>query len=327
MDSPLRVGFIGTGTHTNRGHALYLDQDERVVFTAALDPSEHQLNRFSDQYNISNRFTNEDDFFDSALVDAVVIGSPDAYHFSQLRKSVHNKIHTMVEKPVAANKEELDQLRSLLDDAEQSGVVVTSCHPRRFDKPYMWIKDQLGPLKEKFGDIINIELDFSYHKPTKDGLHTGLLMDHINHELDYVNFALGYSSIKMHKLFDNETRYNAVGQRADGISVMFTGTRMLNNSTFSEFIKIRFARGVVRVNTSTGLAILENHDHDYPKEAFSLSTTKVSGTTDYLGRCTSVNRNFIDTIKGESQSYLTINDLIENTRVGILLTEDGIMHS
>jgi predicted dehydrogenase len=124
--------------------------------------------------------TNEVSLLERRNVDAVVIASPDRFHLDSLVRAVKAGKHVLCEKPMVTSEEELSRLRTVLELALASNLVVTSCHPRRFDHPYTILKQRLPEFVSQFGNILAVELDFSYHKPSKQGLHQGLLIDHIS---------------------------------------------------------------------------------------------------------------------------------------------------
>jgi len=79
-----------------------------------------------------------------------------------------------------------------------------------------------------------------------------MLDDHFNHEIDLLSFLFGVESYSAQKLYNDDIRYNAAGQRDDGISFYFRGTRMLEKRDwFPEFFTVRFKSGDIRINTKT----------------------------------------------------------------------------
>ena len=91
--------------------------------------------------------------------------------------------------------------------------------------------------------IIFFRFCFCYHKATKVGLHTGLLMDHVNHEIDLVNWYFGACPFKAYKLKDSNNEYAVSGIREDGLIFSFAGVRSLERSIFQETMDLRFEKG------------------------------------------------------------------------------------
>ena len=228
-------------------------------------------------------------------------------------------MHVLCEKPLATEVGDLKRLAAILEMAKEKGLVVTSCHPRRFDPPYRWMRIELEKFIELFGVIESLQLDFSYHTNSKEGLHKGLLIDHINHELDTVNFLLGYSPTWMTRIKDSQTHYQAVGARKDGVALFFEGTRKLGGRTYPEFIRVRFERGHIELNCNVGRATVCHHDGT--NRLGTHDVIERLPRTDYELRFLNVMRNFADSIRGVTENYLTHQDLLDNSAVGVHLTE------
>lgn len=316
---PIRYAIIGCGEHALQSHILPGKNVEGLELVAICDPNpearrqvQHALKR------VVAELSEQEVMRDSAL-DAVVIASPDRFHFSTLEFAIRENLHVLCEKPIVTSTEEIAHLRVALAVARQNDLVVTSCHPRRFDPPYLLLKSALPELVEKLGLILAIELDFSYHRPGehKKDLHHGLLIDHVSHELDLINFLLGRSKTWMRRLSDSLTHYEAYGMRSDGVSLHFMGTRKLEARIYPEYVAIRFERGRILFETKTGK--LTVHDHELQT---SLDVTLAP--TDYSARFLGIMQNFADAIRGKTENYLTHADLIDNAEIGVALTQTGV---
>jgi predicted dehydrogenase len=77
----------------------------------------------------------------------------------------------MVEKPLATTRLDLDYLKDALGKAKEQDLVISSCHARRFDPPFLWLKSMLGQTKIALGEVMGVDYDFSYAKLRKTGLH------------------------------------------------------------------------------------------------------------------------------------------------------------
>lgn len=311
MTDKLNISLIGLGTHGLRGHYEPLVRSPAVEIISGFDPSPEVSSEFK-----LNRVDKEAKIFADDLVDAVVVSSPDRFHISALEQAVASGKHALIDKPLADSKEDLNHLRNLLKEAESKGLVVSSCHPRRFDPPYLWLKDNMDRFRAELGEPLEVRLDFFYHRPSKEGLHTGLLSDHFNHEIDFVNFLFSAKSFKAYKLFDNQVQYSAAGIREDGISFSFFGNRALRSRTYHEQAEIRFERGAISLNTGSGKLRVEDYDAESVTFEDALST-------DYEKRFFNLNNNFVQACLGKTKSYLSAEEMLINTASGIELTEAG----
>jgi len=317
----IRIGIIGCGTHAIRGHfAPFAAMSDMFDVAAAMDPDRTALGTISDAITGKNFsfFTDEDRFFSHAKtqLDAVVIASPDRFHFAQVAKAVDAGLHVLVEKPIITALEQIAEFRDMLLIAGKRQVIVTSCHPRRFDEINHAIKNDIAMLTAVHGKIIALDFDFSYHEPSagKRGLHSGLLADHLNHEFDLSTFLLGPSITTMTKLHDGEDAYAAAGIRhADAIALNFRGTRRLKTRKYPEFLRIRFERAEQTVHYLDGGATVFDHET-------GAMTDIAYPPVDYVARFERLAHHFGRTMIGEVKPYLTTNDLIRNNAVCAALT-------
>jgi len=311
--------MIGCGEHALRSHALPAQKIRGLTLVGVCDPNETSLDVFVGALDHAVIPMSEEEALGDPNIDAVVIASPDRFHAGSLLRAVQAGKHVLCEKPLDVEFDELEQFKTSLIEADSRGLVVTSCHPRRMDPPYMWIQFMIPMLRHRFGSVLSISLDFSYHRPSKVGLHKGLLIDHINHELDTVNFLLGYNPTWMRQVCDSETHYQAVGCRQDGVMLIFEGTRRLNEITYPEFVRIRFERGDIWCDCNYGVVTINDHDTG------ELETNEtLMPCTDYETRFLRVMQNFVDTIRGEGSNYLSPRDLIDNTSIGVTLSEQPL---
>lgn len=349
----LKIAFSGLGDHALQSHAWHLafnpgsvaaktldyetvaalppprrqealaslGQHPDVKIVAAFDPESAKFARLKHHLGIEPAaYTNKDTGYTSMLrcedIDGVLISSPDAAHLPQMAAAVARGLHVFCEKPLCTTAAEIKLLHDVLDDASRKGLIVTSCHPRRFDTPYVWLARRLPLLRAEFGKVMNVSLDFSYHEasPEKRNLHgDSLLQDHVNHEIDYLNFMLGHDKFGAVKLVDAFDRYHLAGVRNDGVTFDFHGTRRLRDKVYPETIRVRFERAELMIDTYN-----QGNSHILKHE----TSTRVAirpGTTDYLGRFAAINQNWVDAMAGRGDNYLTADDLILNSALSVSL--------
>ena len=319
MVSNIRIGFAGAGVHAVRAHAKHLKNINGARIYGVFDPSDasvENLRRETGSETSIKRYTSYEDMLVGPDVDAVLIGSPDRFHLPQLEAAIKAGKHAFCEKPMCADAKELKILKAILREAKAAGLVVTSCHPRRFDPPYVWLKDHLPELTRKYGKPIELRMDFQYHKPdiARTGLHGGsLLQDHMNHEFDYLNYLFGSVPCHAHKLLDEENRYHVAGSRSDGIVFSFGGTRHLDTPTYAETIDVRFERATLHIDTyNQGHSFI--HDHEDP---YGSLLTVDPGITDYDVRFRAVNENWLNTMRYGLPGYLTKSDMLGNSLMSV----------
>lgn len=306
--------IIGCGKHALQSHALVCKNSDYLELLSLCDLSVSSMERFEDEYNQTlKKYTNEEDLLKSE-VDAVLISTPDEFHAKSIYNAVKAGKHVFAEKPLATTEEDLEVVKEAIAIAKEKKLVITSCHPRRFDPPFIWLKENMDTLCQRFGKVIEFNFDFAYHKPSKEWKHSrGLLMDHVNHEIDLLNYIYGHESFEATRIIDLYDRYHVVGIREDGIAFGFTGTRRLETKKYDEKVRIRFEKGEVNLDAHAGKVVLFDYENR-SKEAIEILPT------DYEDRFRKTTDNFGAAILNKHQNYLTHEDLFVNTALSIFLT-------
>lgn len=322
MDRVVNYGIIGAGHHGYEHHFKPGLTVPGLKLVALCDPELGSPEAFvgMDAVNVTlYRTLNE--FLAHPGLDAVVIASPDRFHTRQLDAAIVAGKHALVDKPAAATMADIIQLQATLDKAKSDGLVVSSCHPRRFNPPYVRMKEQLDGLLRDLGAALRLDLDFGYRAPKRHGLHTGLLADHMNHEVDYMNFLFGASDFSAVRLHDSQHRYEAAGIRTDGIAFHFSGTRLLDTKKHYESIRIRFERGNVHLQVDTGSLQVCYHNH--PNFSVGNETTtlyQMAPKTDIPGMYAAVMKDFADAVLEGRAPYLSKDDILYNALVCVALS-------
>jgi len=310
-----KYGIIGCGGHALLAHAIPGKSIPELQLMCVYDISSQIAANFCHDYGSALKVHGEIDELLASDIDAVLIASPDEVHLEQLRAAIMAGKHVLVEKPLAMKYSDLEDMDSLLLLAASRGLVVTSCHPRRFDPPFIWLKNRIKSAIEEFGPVVSFSLDFSYHRPEAEWkADRSLMMDHLNHEIDLLHFFFGVTSFSAKLWCDSFNHYFVTGQRDDGISFSFNGTRRLESKIYREWLTLRHDHGEIRIDTYTGRAFALNHED-------SATDFSSCGKTDYPTRSIRVMRNFVETIQGISTNYLTLQDLGINNWLGATLKE------
>lgn len=315
----VRLAVIGCGDHLWRGHVAPILAIPGLQIVGAYDSRADRarglIDRAGDLAAGARVYDDADGMFHDPNVDAVIDASPDAFHLDHLELAVACRKHALIEKPLAIKVPDLAKLRGALALAQKQGLVITSCHPRRFDPPYVRLRQELSGLVGRFGAAVALEMDFSYHTPDagKADLHTGLLMDHVNHELDFSHFLFGHAPAKFWRLSDGPDAYRVAGVRQDGVALAFNGTRHLKEAVYPEQVRLRFRRGEAVLSCKTGIARLVDH-------GTGMSEEQAYGATNYEQRFGAMMAHFRDAVHGGQANYLGTRDLVANTEAGIRLT-------
>lgn len=316
----IRLGFVGLGEHQSRAHLQHLITLERqglpIELVAGYDPNR---DAFAAWPMLAQ--TNSDiDVLTNTDIDAVFIGSPDRFHAKQLATAVASGKHVFAEKPMAVSATDLELLGQTLQTARESGLVVTTCHPRRFDPPFNWLYEQLPQMVKKHGRLVHLDFTFYYHEVTDAWKcdERKLLSDHFGHEIDLLRYLLGPAQLGAETIFDRHDGYEVTGV-ANGnrfsperFSFRFYGSRHLVEKVYRETLRLDFEKTSLYfyINTGAGCQLPTGEIFSFPP-------------MDYDSRFLAVNRNFINTIRGLERPYLSQSDLLCNNTLSVLLSSDG----
>ncbi|MFD2114864.1 Gfo/Idh/MocA family protein [Paenibacillus yanchengensis] len=115
----IRFGVIGTNWITEsfiQGAAMHPDFMLAAVYSRTME----QATQFANKHDIPHLYTDIVEMAISGEIDAVYIASPNSFHAKQAILLMEQGIHVICEKPIAANKKELEAMIS----AAQSNDVV-----------------------------------------------------------------------------------------------------------------------------------------------------------------------------------------------------------
>ncbi|HSX33485.1 MAG TPA: Gfo/Idh/MocA family oxidoreductase [Candidatus Saccharimonadales bacterium] len=318
----VNLGVIGLGDHSDLSHLRYVaDMAELCTVTALADLNPERVKHANATYGFgAEEFTDGQELLEDGDVDAVLIMTPDRFHTPQLVAGIALGKHVFCEKPLAQDKAELGALEVTFDSAERQGLELTTCHPRRFDPPFITVKNYLADpdrLRRDFGargelgQVTAFLFNFNYHRPSKQGLHTSLMFDHLNHEVDAMHFLFGVSDIAAAtKHYDSATEFRVTGKRQDGIAFDFTGARHRDESIYPEDMCIAFENGELRVDLHTATASLRIGDAVYERHSPAYKTA-------YAERFAETNRHFLHSVLGLAAPYISPRELLINTRAAI----------
>ena len=321
----VRLGVIGLGEHSNRSHISYLaEMPDLCTITALADIDEQRIARVNHDYGLgAKEFTDWQQMVDGESTDAELIMTPDRFHTVQLVGAVAAGKHVFCEKPLASTLSEYMALKEALRVAKEKDLVVSTCHPRRFDPPFITAREFLQNPAEMYdtfgtqgelGVVKSFDFSFDYHEPSKHGLHNSLMFDHLNHEVDLMHFLFGKSDVKdMIKHSDSETEFHVSGVREDSIAFSFMGSRKLKEQIYAEKMKITFEDGTLEVNMHTGEAMLGLGQQVYPLQDERFKT-------DYVKRFTDINRHFLRSVLGLEAPYISAQEMLINTKAAIDLS-------
>ena len=241
--SIIKVGVIGIG-NMGTSHALQLDQGkvEGARVTAVCDLRESQLAWAKE--NLSNevqRFSNVEDFFKKAEIDAVLIATPHYDHPSLAIQSFEKGWHVLVEKPAGVFTKDVQEMNEV---AKRSGKVFSMMYNQRTNPLYQKVREliragELGEIKRTNWIITDWYRSQSYYdsggwRATWGGEGGGVLLNQSPHQLDLWQWTTGMMPKRVHgfcsfgkyhdiEVEDDVTAYVEYENGATGVFITTTG--------------------------------------------------------------------------------------------------------
>lgn len=321
MERPVAVGFIGCGKHARKAHAKVIaSYPELFSVEAVYDPLPESASEFMDVLSQStSRAHSAEELLNYSGVEAVFISTPHEFHLGYAEQALRAGKHVFCEKPLCVREEDVSRLAALLEYAQKQNLVFMSCHPRRFDRVFLSVKEALPGWVRNFGAVREVLFRFFYHIPPSGWKEKdSLLLDHMNHEIDLVNFLIGFSKVSLRRMWDGFDSYAVSGVRDDGVGIYFSGERRLQTKTYRNELEIRFERGritaysLLRGGTVYPQIVTENFENDE-----RVVTTFTPHPYDEA--FVKIMQNFHAAIRGEEENYLDARSLLENTRACVSL--------
>jgi predicted dehydrogenase len=146
---------------------------------------------FARQFEVSRQYSTVDELLKDGGADAMVVGTPNFLHAKQTLAALKAGIPVLVEKPMAMNATEAEQM---LSASRKSGVALMVAHCWRFDQDVLWLKEQvprIGPVRRTRGYGVHVHWGPAGWFTQKKLAGGGALPDMGIHALDTARFLLG----------------------------------------------------------------------------------------------------------------------------------------
>ena len=190
--NPMRLGIVGCGAVTQRGHLPSAKRMAGCSVTILVDSDRSRAEQLAAKYNVPTVST---DFHDvPRYADAAIVAVPHRLHASIGEYLLSAGCHVLMEKPLAMTDAECQRLVAL---ANQKDVVLTVGLMRRYFRAHQIAKklieaNTLGKIKSfdiREGNIYNwpVASDFMFSAEAGGGI----LADTGAHTLDFVLWCLG----------------------------------------------------------------------------------------------------------------------------------------
>lgn len=188
----LKIAFTGTG-YISKIHARAAQKLPGVELVAVANHRPESMAAFAAEFDIPRQYATIEELLQAGNVDAVSINTPNYLHAPQTIAALQVGVHVMVEKPMAMNAAEAQEM---VATAEKSGALLMVAHCWRFDEEVLWLKEQvdhgrLGHIIRSKGYGVHVNWGPAGWFTQKKFAGGGALADMGIHAIDTVRFLLG----------------------------------------------------------------------------------------------------------------------------------------
>ncbi|WP_425539591.1 Gfo/Idh/MocA family protein [Microaceticoccus formicicus] len=154
--SKLKFAILGCGRISYKHIEAMINNEADCVPVALCDLKEERAEDRKKQYlesfpnTIINVYTDYKKMLEEEDIDVVVIATESGYHGKHAIDVLNSGAHVMIEKPMALNLDEIDEINKL---ADEKNLKVCVSHQNRFNRPIQKLKRALE--EGRFGKLIN----------------------------------------------------------------------------------------------------------------------------------------------------------------------------
>ena len=133
MKTPVRICMVGAG-RVGKNHSRALTRVTQARIVALVDPFTAVREETAAEFGIEAQFATLEMALETVEFDAVVITTPTPTHLPLSALAAENKKHVFLEKPMALNLRECDEIIRVI---ELHGVILQLGFMRRFDSEFV----------------------------------------------------------------------------------------------------------------------------------------------------------------------------------------------
>ena len=161
MARAVKFGIIGTGVGADfcaRGFSMIADSGITDL-VAVTSRREERARDFASRWGLELSYTDYDQMLQEAGIDAVVINTPHYLHYPMAIDAIKDGIHTLVDKPMAVNLKQADDMK---EEAEKRKAKLGVIFQSRFDLVSRKVK--AATQEGKLGRLILGEAIVKWHR-------------------------------------------------------------------------------------------------------------------------------------------------------------------
>ena len=155
----LKIGLVGHGLVFRSFLISGIRNTELVEIAAVCGRNESKVRLFAGEMCIPKWYTNYEAMLKDKEIDAVLIGTPNFLHYSQVLSAADAGKHILCEKPMALNMTEAEKMVNVCD---KKGITFMIAHHLRYKACNQRIKKILN--EQKLGKISSCRVQWSFNR-------------------------------------------------------------------------------------------------------------------------------------------------------------------
>lgn len=159
METKLRLGVIGCGRIAQAHLAAIENLKDEVDLIAVADIDEKRAREAAERFGAKYFIPRFEDLLNHPEIEAVVIPLPNHLHHPVVLQAARAKKHILVEKPMALNAK---QAQEMVEEAKKNDVTLMVGQSRRFSDAVFKLQRRLPEI----GELFRIQISFLVHFPT-----------------------------------------------------------------------------------------------------------------------------------------------------------------
>lgn len=214
-ETPLRAGVVGLGM-MGRNHVRVYDELPGVDLVAVADP-DPVANRRATTGRTVRGYSDPATMFAEEQLDLVSIVAPTSLHLTIALAALAAGAHVLVEKPIASNRAEAEEM---IAAAQGAGRILTVGHIERFNPAIRELRRRL--VDGELGRIFQIKATRLGPFPARIR-DVGVVVDLAPHDLDIMRYLLGSEPVRLYAETeqrihtDHEDLFNGMIKFANGV--------------------------------------------------------------------------------------------------------------
>jgi len=187
----LRAGVVGLGM-MGRNHVRVWDEAvDGVELVAVADPEGDAVHRAT-QGRTAHGYASAEEMLAAESLDLLSIVAPTSLHLPIALAALNAGTHVLVEKPIAASREEAEEM---IAAAKRAGRMLTVGHIERFNPAILELRRRLAA--GELGRIFEIRATRLGPFPARIR-DVGVVVDLAPHDLDVMRFLLGSDPVRVY---------------------------------------------------------------------------------------------------------------------------------